>query len=294
MEGREMAYNPTTWGSNDVITKDRLNKMEQGVRAGTLLSGTDIDADKNWNGKSVTNVNALEARQMDAVIRLPPASSRLVSVSTTSVTPALLASGAGPYNPPYAFEVTLFNHTISSNLTGYGVPTSHSLVKVTIRYTYRTTNSGSYAGVRISGVDCPGLKTSGSTGGANRVVEKSIWVKTGSQINIYACCPHNDDSYHEPTLSDISITLIACFPFGTITSANYGVLVNLPGAILTPYSFAHEKIECTCNYDGALATMTDYAARSFFPLQPTTIELGWKTGTAWADTPPSLQFYKGV
>ncbi len=51
-----MAYNPTTWGSNDVITKDRLNKIEQGVKTGTLLSGTDIDADKDWGGKNITNV----------------------------------------------------------------------------------------------------------------------------------------------------------------------------------------------------------------------------------------------
>ena len=54
-----MAYNPTTWGSNDVITKDRLNKMEQGVRTGTLLSGTDIDTDKDWNNKAITNLGSL-------------------------------------------------------------------------------------------------------------------------------------------------------------------------------------------------------------------------------------------
>jgi len=59
-----MAYNPTTWGSNDVITKDRLNKIEQGVKTGTLLSGTDIDADKNWNGKNITNVGQLQANSV--------------------------------------------------------------------------------------------------------------------------------------------------------------------------------------------------------------------------------------
>jgi len=59
MEGREMAYNPTTWGSNDVITKDRLNKMEQGIVSASKLSGTDIDTDKDWNGKSITNVGAI-------------------------------------------------------------------------------------------------------------------------------------------------------------------------------------------------------------------------------------------
>ncbi len=59
-----MVYSPTTWGSNDVITKDRLNKIEQGVRTGTLLSGTDIDTDKDWNGKNITNVGTLSANSL--------------------------------------------------------------------------------------------------------------------------------------------------------------------------------------------------------------------------------------
>lgn len=55
-----MAYNPTTWNTDEVITKDKLNKIEQGVRTGTLLSGTDIDADKDWAGKAITNIGALQ------------------------------------------------------------------------------------------------------------------------------------------------------------------------------------------------------------------------------------------
>ncbi len=54
-----MAYSPTTWNTNDVITKDKLNKIEQGVKTATLLSGTDIDADKNWGGKSITNTRSI-------------------------------------------------------------------------------------------------------------------------------------------------------------------------------------------------------------------------------------------
>jgi len=61
MEGREMAYNPTTWGSNDVITKDKLNKIEQGINTASKLSGTDIDTDKDWGGKNITNVGTLSA-----------------------------------------------------------------------------------------------------------------------------------------------------------------------------------------------------------------------------------------
>lgn len=56
-----MVYSPTAWETNDVITKNKLNKIEQGVKTGTLLSGTDIDADKNWNGKSIVNISSLSS-----------------------------------------------------------------------------------------------------------------------------------------------------------------------------------------------------------------------------------------
>ncbi len=56
-----MAYSPTTWNTNDVITKDKLNKIEQGVKTATRLSGTDIDANKNWGGKNITNIGQVSA-----------------------------------------------------------------------------------------------------------------------------------------------------------------------------------------------------------------------------------------
>jgi hypothetical protein len=56
-----MAYSPTTWNTNDVITKDKLNKIEQGVKTATRLSGTDIDTDKDWNGKSIVNISSLSS-----------------------------------------------------------------------------------------------------------------------------------------------------------------------------------------------------------------------------------------
>ncbi len=62
-----MVYNPTTWGSNDVITKDRLNKMEQGIVSASKLSGTDIDADKDWGGKNITNVGVIRASDVTCV-----------------------------------------------------------------------------------------------------------------------------------------------------------------------------------------------------------------------------------
>lgn len=59
-----MAYSPTTWNTNDVITKDKLNKIEQGVKTATRLSGTDIDTDKDWNGKSITNLGYIAATRI--------------------------------------------------------------------------------------------------------------------------------------------------------------------------------------------------------------------------------------
>ena len=62
-----MAYSPTTWNTNDVITKDKLNKIEQGVKTATRLSGTDIDTDKDWGGKAIANVGAITGQGIRAV-----------------------------------------------------------------------------------------------------------------------------------------------------------------------------------------------------------------------------------
>jgi len=61
-----MAYAPTTWDANDVITKDKLNKIEQGINTASKLSGTDIDTDKDWGGKNITNVGIITGRGLQA------------------------------------------------------------------------------------------------------------------------------------------------------------------------------------------------------------------------------------
>ena len=61
-----VAYSPTTWNTNDVITKDKLNKIEQGIVSASKLSGTDIDTDKDWNGKNITNVGIITGRGLQA------------------------------------------------------------------------------------------------------------------------------------------------------------------------------------------------------------------------------------
>ena len=85
-----MAYAPTTWDANDVITKDRLNKIEQGINTASKLSGTDIDADKDWGEKSITNIGALQnqtgnigARSQFVDVPGDTVTRKTVSMSTT-------------------------------------------------------------------------------------------------------------------------------------------------------------------------------------------------------------------
>ena len=63
-----MVYPKKTWITNEVITTAALNNIENGVETASKLSGTDIDADKNWNGKSITNVGSVYAGKVYAKI----------------------------------------------------------------------------------------------------------------------------------------------------------------------------------------------------------------------------------
>ena len=90
-----MAYNPTTWGSNDVITKDRLNKMEQGINTASKLSGTDIDADKNWNGKNITNLGKISPKTWLILTGADPLLISKSHASSTTVTFTSQLDGTG-------------------------------------------------------------------------------------------------------------------------------------------------------------------------------------------------------
>ena len=51
-----MVYSPKTWISNEVITKDALNNIEGGIANAETWSNEIIDADKDMQGKSLTNL----------------------------------------------------------------------------------------------------------------------------------------------------------------------------------------------------------------------------------------------
>ena len=140
-----MAYNPTTWGSNDVITKDRLNKMEQGIVSANKLSGTDIDADKDWGGKNITNVGSLGA----------------ASIQTTTYTLA-----ADP-NAPCCYRNNSF---VPATKTASPVPADRSGT-VYVRYNISGA-SGCPATVwlTLNGVEVPGSRHTSESGTFDQIV----------------------------------------------------------------------------------------------------------------------------
>ena len=90
-----VAYSPTTWNTNDVITKDKLNKMEQGIVSASKLSGTDIDTNKDWNGKNITNLGKISPKTWLILTGADPLliSKSHASSTTVTFTPQLDGTG---------------------------------------------------------------------------------------------------------------------------------------------------------------------------------------------------------
>ena len=290
-----MVYSPTTWNTNDVITKDKLNKIEQGVKTGTLLSGTDIDADKDWNGKSITNLNALQAGTVNGIVPVPPPSSHLITVEPVTIDPVTIASYPGPYthHGGHRFEETRLSFVIPSNLSDHGIPASHKLVRISVSYRMVTGTTNSYSRVIINGVDCSPLRQELTWYGSyDKTITQSIYVGAGSTLSFTTCNTSNDLS--EPTISNIVVKLEGGYPFGSFTPAGYSTIAGVPNLPIAPYNFNnHSDIECTCDFGGISATMGDKKARPYFPQQPNAITLAWKPDKTWTSTQPVLQFYRG-
>ena len=140
-----VAYSPTTWNTNDVITKDKLNKIEQGVKTGTLLSGTDIDTDKDWGGKNITNVGSLGA----------------ASIQTTTYTLA-----ADP-NAPSCYQD---NSSVPATKTAPPVPAGRS-GSVYVSYNI-SGGPGTPATVwlTLNGVEVPGSRHTSESGTFDQIV----------------------------------------------------------------------------------------------------------------------------
>ena len=180
-----MAYNPTTWESNDVITKDRLNKMEQGVRTGTLLSGTDIDADKDWAGKAITNIGALQNQTGNIGARTgfvdSPGNTMRKSFSPGTVLAknetATVATITIPANYSSTVDSNLRITIVKSTDTSY----DHSL-GVTIKRNGETIGSGLIAyDVGSGNIDTTGGCKAGDT---ITVEAKNVWGGTYDVANI--------------------------------------------------------------------------------------------------------------
>jgi len=166
-----MAYNPTTWGSNDVITKDRLNKIEQGINTASKLSGTDIDTDKNWGGKSITNVGGVYAGKVSAKI-----------VPEIIASDVLRASSPGSVTGPSAAT-----YTKSKEITIGEVYGSENSVRVKFNartYYSHTVYGHAYAKVYVNGVAKSDELAITSSDSAPFSVDVT-GIKTGDKVQLY-------------------------------------------------------------------------------------------------------------
>ena len=109
-----VAYSPTTWNTNDVITKDKLNKMEQGIVSASKLSGTDIDTDKDWNGKNITNVGAVTANAVGVASPELTVSSNFVDVPGTTLRKTI------------PFSVDVYTDDQWNTLLSFTIPANYS------------------------------------------------------------------------------------------------------------------------------------------------------------------------
>jgi len=168
-----MAYNPTTWGSNDVITKDRLNKIEQGINTASKLSGTDIDTDKDWNGKNITNVGAIRASDVTCV-----GNTNILFLSTPSDT--VQASSTKVLEGNITTWQTAAKFLMPSNVLRGGIR-----IKAQTKVTYVSASySQPQTRILVDGVNVGELVRSGGTGwaGASKdIYDDGMW---GSIVEI--------------------------------------------------------------------------------------------------------------
>lgn len=290
MGGKKVANMATPSVASDAATKGYID----GLIAALKLSQIAIDGDKDWKGKSITNLNALQAGTVNGIIPIPPPTSHLVEVPEVLITPTVIVSRPGPYPRPGNTSgswYTLLEFSIPSNLSSYGISAPYGLIKITFEYSMYTATDSASTRVLIDGNTCDVLTLVNPRYSNTFTATKTLYVKSGANFKLQSM--NGSNASPDPSISNVSVTLEGSYPFGDITASQYPTVTKMSGAMLTPYSYAHLQSECTCNFDGMTATMTDRAARSFFPQQPGKITLGWKSGNSWATSRPNLKFYRG-
>ena len=182
-----MAYSPTTWNTNDVITKDKLNKIEQGVKTGTLLSGTDIDTDKNWNGKNITNVGEIDTYTGNVGAR-----SQFVDIPGTVVRKSVSYGSTIPVSTTQqvASVVVPTNYSSvpsSSNLRVVVEAPSWSSPYSALGWTVTVKRNGVAIGSASGGVAGNKTLTVDTTGGFAAGDTLTVEVSTPSNSAMYGC-----------------------------------------------------------------------------------------------------------
>ena len=182
-----MAYAPTTWDANDVITKDKLNKIEQGINTASKLSGTDIDADKDWGGKNITNVGAIDTYTGNVGAR-----SQFVDIPGTVVRKSVSYGSTIPESTTQqvASVVVPTNYSSvpnSSNLRVVVEAPSWSAPYSSLTWTVTVKRNGVVIGSASGEVAVNKTRTVDTTGGFAAGDTLTVEVSTPSNSTMYGC-----------------------------------------------------------------------------------------------------------
>jgi len=163
-----MAYTPHTW-NNEVITDAKLNALENGLAAASKLSGTDIDADKDWNGKNITNVGTVSAAKYGCATYILTASPHGQICYQDNTT-----AGSGYSATPVRIK------------TAPAVPTKFSgTVQVNFGVICTSSADSAVAHVYKNGVAIPGATVSAGGSYTTNVASIATDVSPGDIIEIY-------------------------------------------------------------------------------------------------------------
>lgn len=259
-----LRFNP----SNGYLSATRFVGSGAGLTdVAIAVSGLSIDADKDWNGKNITNLNQLRSKHLLSVISYPPSNERhTVPTLGSPISPAILVSTPTSWvsNPnTYTGGSTAVSWTVPTNLTTHGVSSLYGFVRITASFEYTSGNSASWANLRANGVN-----VTGTSGARTTTVSSTFWVQTGTVLSIQFGCVN---ATNRVSVRNLTVTLLDAYPFGTITSANYATITKQTGVVVPYTASTVSGIVITGNYDGQVVPSSDM--KLWYPRMPDSISI---------------------
>ncbi len=121
------AYGDVNW---HIPINENWDKIDTELDKALKISGTTIDADKNWNGKSITNIGSIQTNIFQATNIRP-----YICVASDEIRYESLASASSKINSTDYHSATLKTYRIPTGAPYYGAGYYQMSVRVTAKCT---------------------------------------------------------------------------------------------------------------------------------------------------------------